>query len=660
MPNNLPSASPWNDCAFGNGVFVAVGIDGAATSSNGTAWTARVMPTTVSWSCIVFSAGVFVAFGGAVGKAAVSTNGISWDLVSLPVVGVIADAIPYGAGVLAVVLSPGVILVSDTGYDWRIFGAAPVSTSMRSLAFGNSKLVAPMYGSNTYATVFDNTRTLTTLSTLTQPTKPNPGSNFATITVTGQSTLQADDAIDCWIQGTDSTTDHNAYEHQVTPIRLAITNVIAGVGFDITAYSDLRLDGAFQVRWAWVGGVGEKTGSAVINFPDSAQAAEYRSSVSVVDSWPNPSAATKITIASSYGYGVSFGNGVFVAHSNISNSTGYSYDGLSWALTTGPSINAPSNAYFLGSYHFAVFNTNTAIYRSSGVGGWTACAIPTTRVWQSMAFGNGVYVTTADATTGYATSPDAITWVNRVFPSSGNWRVAYGAGVFVAIQGSTALRSTDGVTWDTYTLPTTKNWLNLTYGVGKFVAVVPLGDTTIVTSDDGITWVAGVAGSPLLYTSAIYGTPERIIVTTTSNIVLISPDCLSWTQITIPNLTAVPAYGLGKFICTTTTVNVGYTFSLNTRTTSTVNTLTNEAAPVPGTNSTSTQVTGLTTFNATDAVEVWVQGSDTTADHNEVEHALAPIQLRATNPVTGVGFTINATSPHRLDGDFKVRYAFTP
>jgi hypothetical protein len=199
------------------------------------------------------------------------------------------------------------------------------------------------------------------IATLTFDTDPNPGapvvgSNFATITITGQTALAADDAIDMWIQGTDSTTSHNAYEHQITPIRLAATNVVAGVGFDITAYSDLRLDGNFQVRWAWVGGVGEKTGSAVINFPVSAQS--------------------------------------------------------------------------------------------------------------------------------------------------------------------------------------------------------------------------------------------------------------------------------GK--------------------------------PIVGTNTASLTLTGLTSFNDTDAIEVWVQGSDTTADHNEVEHALVPIQLRATNPVSGEGFTIVANSPYRLDGDFKVRYAFTP
>lgn len=80
--------------------------------------------------------------------------------------------------------------------------------------------------------------------------------------------------------------------------------------------------------------------------------------------------------------------------------------------------------------------------------------------------------------------------------------------------------------------------------------------------------------------------------------------------------------------------------------------------PAPGTNKTSIAVTGLTTFTDTDTVEAWVIG-ESTSDHNAYEHILVPIRLRVTDPITGTGFTIQATSEYRLTGDFKVRYAFS-
>lgn len=69
-------------------------------------------------------------------------------------------------------------------------------------------------------------------------------------------------------------------------------------------------------------------------------------------------------------------------------------------------------------------------------------------------------------------------------------------------------------------------------------------------------------------------------------------------------------------------------------------------------------VTGLTAFTNTDHAEAWIMGSDSTSTHSQIEHQIAPIKLKVTNPITGVGFTINATSDYRLTGDFKVRYVY--
>jgi hypothetical protein len=78
----------------------------------------------------------------------------------------------------------------------------------------------------------------------------------------------------------------------------------------------------------------------------------------------------------------------------------------------------------------------------------------------------------------------------------------------------------------------------------------------------------------------------------------------------------------------------------------------------PGTNNTSINITGLATFVDTDSAEAWIMGNDSTSDHNAYEHMIAPITLRTSSPVTGTGFTINATTEYRLTGTFKVRYVW--
>jgi hypothetical protein len=527
------------------------------------------------------------------------------------------------------------------------------------------------FGTNT------NARTLSTIQTLTSPAKPNPGSNFAAVTVTGQTALTATDAIDVWIQGTDSTASHNAYEHQITPIRLAVTNVIAGVGFDITAYSDLRLDGDFQVRWAWVGGVGEKVGSAVINFPASAQGAEYASELVTVDSNPNPNAflATYTNALGDSYDAVIFANNMFVAIGPSSIPNIYSYDGITWAASATVGLGTARSICWGGGVFVATAVLSGTSYRSVDGINWTAGTLPsvvtvpaTVTSGGACAYGNSIFVAlSAAGGTVAASSPDGITWTQRAINSGPIWNsVTFGAGIFVACGTGTALYSTspNGITWTQRSLPSSRSWYSVTF-VNNLFLVVANNTNIVATSPDGVNWTQRALPVTASWRFIGFGAGKYIIVASNSGSAVTSLDGVTWVlgKLTGYGLYSF-AYGFNRFVAVsgssahTSTQN--FEVLADSRTFTNVNTLTNAAAPVPGTNSTSLTVTGLTTFNATDAVEVWVQGSDTTADHNEVEHALAPIQLRATNPVSGVGFTINATSPHRLDGDFKVRYAFTP
>jgi len=80
-----------------------------------------------------------------------------------------------------------------------------------------------------------------------------PGSNEASIAITGQSGITSDSKVESWIMGSDSTSDHTENDHRYLPLFLALTcgNISNGVGFTIYGRSTERLTGTFSVRWVW-------------------------------------------------------------------------------------------------------------------------------------------------------------------------------------------------------------------------------------------------------------------------------------------------------------------------------------------------------------------------------------------------------------------------
>ena len=143
-----------------------------------------------------------------------------------------------------------------------------------------------------------------------------------------------------------------------------------------------------------------------------------------------------------------------------------------------------------------------------------------------------------------------------------------------------------------------------------------------------------------------------------------SPDGISWSVYKMPAASYACAYMTGVFVSVIQSSALAATFSdgsvilANTRTVTTVNTQTAPAKPVPGTNTTSIAVTGLTAMTAKGSASAFVVASDSTSDHNATEHEILDLDLSCDNFIAGVGFTINATANQRLDGAVQVRYAW--
>lgn len=176
---SLAAGTAWQDVAFGNGVFVAVGGNGViATSSDGSHWAHRDTPDHNNWESVAYSptAGwVALAWGG---QLVTSRDGSNWTSPSpLPHAGpsggwnkvvfgngVFVAAsdegsaessdgrnwitggtplhwVSFGNGIFVGVAPDGSPMVSSDGIHWPALTASPKSTDTR-VAFGNGLFVA--------------------------------------------------------------------------------------------------------------------------------------------------------------------------------------------------------------------------------------------------------------------------------------------------------------------------------------------------------------------------------------------------------------------------------------------------------------------------------------------------------------------------------------
>jgi len=81
-----------------------------------------------------------------------------------------------------------------------------------------------------------------------------PGSNEASVAVTGQTSILGTSKVEAFIMADDTTTDHTAEDHRyVQSLGLSLTcgSLIAGTGFTIFGRSPHKLTGKFALRWKW-------------------------------------------------------------------------------------------------------------------------------------------------------------------------------------------------------------------------------------------------------------------------------------------------------------------------------------------------------------------------------------------------------------------------
>lgn len=160
-------------------------------------------------------------------------------------------------------------------------------------------------------------------------------------------------------------------------------------------------------------------------------------------------------------------------------------------------------------------------------------------------------ITSSASVTTYMTTTDGITFTSRVFPTAGTWRVAYGNGIFLAVNydasATTAYTSTDGINWTSRTITANAtSYGKPVFGDGLFV--IPAGNTAWLATADGITYTAvtGIAAAVNANSGSAFGNGTFVVIGT-SGAVLVSQDGLSWNSVAA--ITAVQLrFGNGHFV----------------------------------------------------------------------------------------------------------------
>ena len=469
----------WQSIAFGATQFVAVASSGTglrvATSSNGTAWTSRTSAADLDWKTVSYGGGAFVALADA-GTGRIMTSedeGLTWSLRTNPVA-LAWTGVAYGAGRWLGVASNGAMTSLDGGVTWSSRAVAATLT-WRAIVYGDSEFVAvATSGTANRAMVWpaDNVTTALAVNGSTSQltiAAPNLSVVADSTVVQGNVTVQriasTSNAM-TWTTRTSPTT--NTWQAVTYGNDLFVAVSTSGVGNRIATSED-------GVQWTsrkspgdnnWFGvAYGNLTYVAV-----STTGSDCVMTSSNAKDWTLRSSADDNLLWRGVAYGVVNGVGRFVGVSQSSSVSNIMYsdnNGVTWTLV------------------------NTGI----SVG------------WFRIAFGNGVFVVTSNATQ-FATSPDGINWTTRTPPISTPRGITFGGGLFVIVCSTAATNklftSRDGVTWTGYVLENNV-WASVTYGDGLFVAVASTGTNRVVTSNDGITWTARLASAALSWSAVAYG-----------------------------------------------------------------------------------------------------------------------------------------------------------
>lgn len=142
----MPSPNSWVAIDYGNSIFCAVannnsyGGGSSATSINGIDWLAHEFGVSADWSDVIFAGSFFCAISTS-GNCAVSSDGNTWTVGTMPVSGWSAMAFD-GQKLIAVSNNSSSTITSTDGLSWSYGGSLPITTGWVGIAYNGQEFMA--------------------------------------------------------------------------------------------------------------------------------------------------------------------------------------------------------------------------------------------------------------------------------------------------------------------------------------------------------------------------------------------------------------------------------------------------------------------------------------------------------------------------------------
>ena len=259
---------------------------------------------------------------------------------------------------------------------------------------------------------------------------------------------------------------------------------------------------------------------------------------------------------------VAYLNGVFLVYRNSNcHKLLYSTDALHWICQESLPIsgNWIDVAYGNGKYIMIQPNSNNVIYSEDGLA-WNIGTIKEliitrdalgnviehyndlteTFAWESITYGDGLFILTCADSNTYFYSNDGIGWVRSEFPSSADtinsgYKVVYGNGKFVAFQyksdsynANTVFYSNDGIQWSIANV-TAQRPEKVHFFGNRFYSLSNTGSSYIsLTSKDGEFWEERNLTTGSWADTAYINNKYVTLPQSSGTIVAIEPD--TWTE----------------------------------------------------------------------------------------------------------------------------------
>jgi hypothetical protein len=475
------SSNTWNYICYNGSIFCAIAgfnlTNHVAVSSNGASWTVSSLPTN-GWENIAWNGSLFCVTDGQLYRTPTSTNGISWNN-NLPELNQLNTTILGVVGSTFIVFGPSQYFTSTNGVTWT----PTTSTSLPALnwsscAYNSSTLI--VVSNAQISNIAYSTSNATTWNKVTLP-----------------ATLQWSNII--WSNNTFIVTD-------TTSIVATSSN-----GTTWSIYSALVPWNNYNMSMANI-----NNGLVMMS----------SSSVELISLGTGIQSVFQSLSASS----VTSNGGAFAALSP-NNVVTSSKDGITWTnVSVGPTlISMTANGSLFGAISSTIISTSldaihwqyhptpgslwSYIYSTSGSMIGSGCGSIQAKVFlvasSTMAVTTSNGIVWSSPGSAYTVNPTSAAWNGCVFAicstigSALSWSGQYwthttfkgtsmtwGSSIFVGINSSistnTISYSLDGFNWNTTILPTSSYWNAITYN-GSLFAVID-NSNNLAISTNGTTW----------------------------------------------------------------------------------------------------------------------------------------------------------------------------